>query len=240
MGDQAPPQFSADGNYWWDGEQWLPVDQLPRPLHGSSGSEFPSLPDHPGARRPPAMALVAGGLVVVLIVVVVAALGLTRRLSIARPTSSPSPRPTASVKPSPTPAYMQDVTLQTVLPLVRPQGLMCMDVSEDISGVPGFCQVNQGAVTKRVVIYGNTDEHIQMVRVVYRQDPGLPSKGAAAAFLGAVAGFPYPQANPAQAAAWISAHLTDSSASTTIGAMAFRSRVEENGHRFVVEIVSAS
>jgi hypothetical protein len=28
---QAPPQFSPDGRFWWDGDRWTPVEQLQRP-----------------------------------------------------------------------------------------------------------------------------------------------------------------------------------------------------------------
>ncbi|MGH7881453.1 MAG: hypothetical protein ACREN8_00875 [Candidatus Dormibacteraceae bacterium] len=26
----APPQYSPDGRFWWDGAHWTPVEQLPR------------------------------------------------------------------------------------------------------------------------------------------------------------------------------------------------------------------
>lgn len=25
----ARPQISSDGNWWWDGEKWIPIDQRP-------------------------------------------------------------------------------------------------------------------------------------------------------------------------------------------------------------------
>jgi hypothetical protein len=38
-GEKAPPQFSPDGRFWWDGTQWTPVERLPRPaqFEGSGG-----------------------------------------------------------------------------------------------------------------------------------------------------------------------------------------------------------
>jgi hypothetical protein len=243
MGDQAPPQFSSDGNYWWDGEQWLPVDQLPRPLHHAAESSFPALPDQPSGRRSRLLVLVAAVVLVVLVIVALSALALTGRLAIPglhpATKTSPTPAPTQSAKPSPTPRYMAGINLQAILPLARQQGLTCMDVSEDIGGVDGFCQINQGPVVRRVVVYGNTDEHVQLVRAVYREDPGKPNTAAAADFLSAIAGFQYPGANPAQTSAWIHAHVSDQSAATTIGSMTFHSRVEASGHRFVVDISAA-
>lgn len=54
----APPQYSADGQWWWDGSQWLPVPQValsaPRsPTEEAAGRGDPSLPtDGPGREYP--------------------------------------------------------------------------------------------------------------------------------------------------------------------------------------------
>jgi hypothetical protein len=250
VGDQAPPQFSADGSYWWDGEQWLPVDQLPKPVQVSPRLEFPTLPDRRGGRRFLAVVPLAGALIAV--VAVVGTLAATGWLPIAGarpgPTSSPSaPHPTVSATPSPTaspapgrtPALMAGVSLQSILAVARRQGVACLNVAPDVPGVVEFCQVTKHRILRRIVVYGATDKSIRMVRAMYRDDGAHPDSAAAASFLSAVAGFPYPGADAAQATAWIGAHVTAPSASTTIGSMRLKSRLEVKGHRFVVDILPA-
>lgn len=56
----APPQYSPDGRWWWDGSQWVPV---PRP----------------GARRSRVIALLFVGLAAVVAVVVVGLFLLANR-----------------------------------------------------------------------------------------------------------------------------------------------------------------
>lgn len=266
MGDQAPPQFSADGSYWWDGEQWLPVDQLPKPVQVSSRLEFPTLPDRRGGRRFLAVVPLAGALIAVVAVVGTLAatgwlpiagarLGPTSSPSAPHPTASATPSPTASPAPSPTaspapsltaspapgrtPALMAGVSLQSILAVARRQGVACLNVAPDVPGVVELCQVTKHRILRRIVVYGATDKSIRMVRAMYRDDGAHPDSAAAASFLSAVAGFPYPGADAAQATAWIGAHVTAPSASTTIGSMRLKSRLEVKGHRFVVDILPA-
>jgi hypothetical protein len=246
MDNQAPPQFSADGRYWWNGEQWVPVDQLPKPLPYPSRSDYAVFTEQGARRRPLLLLLAAVGVVVLISLAAVGALGATGKLALPRlpgvsagPSAVPSPtvRPTPMPTPVPTPVYIAGVTLQTILPLGRESGLTCMDVSEDLPGISGFCQVNKPPVVKRLVIYGNTGQHILWLRAVYRDDGPSPDSAAAAAFLGSIAALDYSGSNAAQAQAWTRAHVSDQAATTTIGSVTFRSRIEAVGHRFVLDIV---
>ena len=50
--EQAPPQFSPDGRFWWDGTQWTPVDQLQRPEQfQSSGTHHDAWHDERDSTR---------------------------------------------------------------------------------------------------------------------------------------------------------------------------------------------
>lgn len=43
----APPQFSPDGQWWWDGTQWVPAAQAPQPSYpgyGQAGYGYPAPP----------------------------------------------------------------------------------------------------------------------------------------------------------------------------------------------------
>ena len=53
----APPQYSADGQWWWDGSQWLPVPQIapsaPQPPTEVASQDHPSLPTEGAGREYP-------------------------------------------------------------------------------------------------------------------------------------------------------------------------------------------
>ena len=43
----APPPYSSDGRWWWDGQRWIPVQQAPAQLQ-SSAFRQPSQAIRPG------------------------------------------------------------------------------------------------------------------------------------------------------------------------------------------------
>lgn len=91
---EAPPQFSPDGRYWWDGESWIRVEDL--------HTDVPPLEVHPpGApgqgpvdRR---RGLIAVAAALVVIVVIVAAAAYLHVI----PGFGPAPRPSPSAVASP-------------------------------------------------------------------------------------------------------------------------------------------
>jgi hypothetical protein len=96
---KPPTRFSADGRWWWDGEQWKAVDETP-PAPEDDGV-YPSLRTS-GSGRHRLTLVVALAVLVVLVVLALWLIGT--RLALpqpsrgARPTSTPSARP----RPSPT------------------------------------------------------------------------------------------------------------------------------------------
>ena len=99
MSDQrAPPQYSPDGNWWWNGREWIPTD-------GSSSR--PPLPGAPGPGRPgrSRWQWLAGGLLALIVLtgVFLAAVapGVNSARSKAATTATP---PAASAGPSVVPS----------------------------------------------------------------------------------------------------------------------------------------
>lgn len=110
---RTPSRYSADGKWWWDGEQWHAVETGPEPV----GPAPP--PPRPGRAWPLGPLAIAGLIVVLALVALVTALGPllqpdagghrtaqttptpTHR---ATPTSKPTPRATPRRSPSPSPS----------------------------------------------------------------------------------------------------------------------------------------
>ena len=68
---QAPPQFSPDGLYWWDGGRWVPLAQPPRPV-------APPLPPvYAGPTAPPWYTEPSPGLRIVLLIALSLEVGLS-------------------------------------------------------------------------------------------------------------------------------------------------------------------
>lgn len=67
--NEAPPQFSPDGRFWWDGTQWIATEQLQRPsqFEPASGYPDPWHDEHQESRSLTRVGLVLLGLGVVLI-----------------------------------------------------------------------------------------------------------------------------------------------------------------------------
>jgi hypothetical protein len=230
--DQIPPQFSPDGRYWWDGEQWLPVDQLPKPLTDIPQEEYEAPRRARGGGRSPLLPILAVGVVVVVVIAAVGFLAMTGRIHLFGP--SPQPTPTGGGVPSPSTAvYIPGMTLQSWTGLATQAGLSCADLSEDVPNLAGFCQLNQNNVVRRMVVYGHTNQQISTVRVVYRDDTKRPDANAAAQFLAQAATVQYQGANPSQAAAWVRSHPNGT---TSIGGITFRTHVEAQSHRWVLDI----
>lgn len=226
--DQIPPQFSPDGRYWWDGEQWLPVDQLPKPL-----TEVP--PEHeygpPQRRRSPLLPILAAGVIVVVVIVALGTLVVTGRLHLPGPTPTPSANPTPTATPSPT--YIPGMTLQSWTSVAQQGGLECFDVSQDVPNLAGFCQTGHDTLVRRIVVFGSTNQKISTVRVVYLDATKSPNANAAAQFLGQAAAVQYQGANPSQASEWVRTHPNGS---TSIGGVTFRTHVETDAHRWVLDV----
>ncbi|MFC7624163.1 hypothetical protein [Microlunatus sp. GCM10028923] len=98
---QAPPPRSPDGKWWWDGRQWVPVQQQP-PLSGP-----PTGPVRP--RRSAAPLIVVVAVVAALVIIGLIAGGTLWIRSLQAATETSAPPSTASAdrpppSPSPTPA----------------------------------------------------------------------------------------------------------------------------------------
>jgi hypothetical protein len=72
QGPPAPPIYSPDGQWWWDGEQWQPV-QVPEPV--------PQAPVQPWHRRHRGLLILGGILGVVFVVGLFAAIGRQSQLA---------------------------------------------------------------------------------------------------------------------------------------------------------------
>ncbi|GAB3761321.1 hypothetical protein [Microlunatus parietis] len=93
---QAPPPRSPDGQWWWDGRQWLPVQQQP---------PHPGPPNGPRRSAAPLIILVAVVAAVVIIGLVAGGTLWIRSLQAATETTAPPPTDAADrSRPSPSPS----------------------------------------------------------------------------------------------------------------------------------------
>lgn len=91
---EAPPQFSPDGRYWWDGESWIRVEDLHADIPPLE-LRPPRAPGQGNISRRRGLIAVAGALAVIVVVAAAAAY-----LHVV-PGFGPAPRPTPSAATSP-------------------------------------------------------------------------------------------------------------------------------------------
>src|SRR5437016_3262591 len=99
MQDWAPPQYSEDGSWWWNGQRWVPVTwPVPEPARPAYDG---AAPERPRRRRTPAVLWV--GLIALVLLLVLAAGGSAvgwiagqgiGALPAAPPTQAPAPTTT--------------------------------------------------------------------------------------------------------------------------------------------------
>ncbi|HEX4212509.1 MAG TPA: hypothetical protein VIA06_04165 [Candidatus Dormibacteraeota bacterium] len=96
---KPPTRYSADGRWWWDGEQWKAVDTTP-PAAEDDGT-YPSLRSAGSARQ----RLVVTTVLAVLVILIVLALWLVgTHLALPSSRATPTPIPTSTPTPRPTPS----------------------------------------------------------------------------------------------------------------------------------------
>lgn len=218
MSDEIPPQFSPDGRYWWDGEQWIAVDQLPRPVEDHDSS--PAWGTGASRGRPVMVVMIAVACVIIVAVsalVVGAATGRIRLPVPAAPTHSPTPAPTPTPTP-PTPVFT-GATAPDILTYLSTHQVDCNPPVADHGNQWWYCSM-RGAPPYDVGFAGRDDQHILQVQAQVKDPRPAPDANQAASFLASVAGFTYAGGNPEQAQAWVRANMNGGT--TVIGGATFK------------------
>jgi hypothetical protein len=189
-GPTAAPQYSPDGQWWWNGREWVPAQQGPSQQEGPSQqqtSSQPPIPQTPPPERRRRWPWVAGGLValVVLLSVCVAAVS-----------SGSSTKSTGGVNATPTPATKASAAAaaQTTAPTTapKPQYVTFHDgtlrVGQDVqpgtyrtrSGSPGcyFARL-KGFSGQLEDIAANGNTNGPAVVTITAADKGFQSRGCA-------------------------------------------------------------
>lgn len=212
MSEEIPPQFSPDGRYWWDGEQWIPVEDLPRPLVPVQQAHWDD--GDPGrARRLLLIIPVGVALLLVFAAVAGAVTGLIHLpLDVGRGTASPTPHPSAvspTPKPTPTPSLpvLPGLTAQSTLDYFSTQDIACnQPVTDQYHHEWWYCS-KRGTTAYVVGIAGTDPQHILLIKASVNNTTPPPDQQGASDFLAAVAGVPYGDADPQQAQTWVRGHM---------------------------------
>jgi hypothetical protein len=219
VSDEIPPQFSPDGRYWWDGEQWIPVDQLPRPMP-TTQSPHPTWSTSGGPRRSQLpLILIATVVLVVLVVATVVGGSLTGLFHIpgigsSKPTPAPTRPPVATPTPTPPTPVFPGLTAPDLLAYLSNNQIDCNPPVVDHGNQWWYCSM-RGVTTYNVGFAGKDPQHILQVQVQAKDPRPTPDDNQAASFLAAVAGMPYTGANPQQAQTWV--HGNVNGGTTVIG-----------------------
>jgi hypothetical protein len=226
----APPQYSPDGRWWWDGERWLAVSEESPPAPYPVAQPAPPVPTR---RQVPWLPVLA---VAVAFVVVVGALGgaflAGRQLLSSRPGLGQPPSPS----PQPAPAsrypyrYLDGVTVSSLTASLRAQGLQC--TGPESLGNLGLrlwrCNKSEGATSYGVVIQALDDAHVHLIDATAIGATARPPADVAQAFLAPLATTPF-TGRPdlaAQARTWVSTNL-GSPAQTSVGGVDFRTQASD-------------
>jgi hypothetical protein len=212
VSDEIPPQFSPDGRYWWDGEQWIPVDQLPRPEPAPAATP-PAWSTAGGPRRSPLpLILVASVVVVVLLIATVVGgslMGFIHLPSVGKtkPTPVPTRAPIATPTPTPRTPVFPGVTAPDLLTYFSNNQIDCNPPVPDRFGHQWWYCSLRGEPPYAVGFGGVDPDHILQVQVQIKDPRPTPDENQAGSFLAAVAGLPYTGADPQQAQTWAHSHL---------------------------------
>lgn len=223
MSDEIPPQFSPDGRYWWDGEQWIPIDQLPKPVPSRDAGPAWST-DGGGPRRSPALLIVVAIVVIVVLAVAAVVTGVaTGRIQLPRLGGTPAASPTAVRTPTPTPTPTTPVfagtTAPNLLTYLSTNQIDCNPPVVDHGNQWWYCSL-RGGPPYNVGFAGKDEQHILQMQAQVKDPRPSPDQAQAASFLTAVAGFAYTGGNPSQAQSWVQANMNGGT--TVIGQATFK------------------
>ena len=226
----APPQYSPDGKWWWDGEQWLPVSEDTPPARYPVA---PPAPPEPARARSRWLPVLAAAVAFVVVVGALTGAFLAGRQLL---TSRPGLGPAASPSPQPAPAsrypyrYLDGVTVSSLTASLRAQGLQCS--GPESLGNLGLrlwrCSKTDGQTSYGVVIQALDDAHVHLIDATAIGATARPPADAAQAFLAPLATTPF-AGRPdlaAQARGWVSSNL-GSPAQTSIGSVDFRTQASD-------------
>ncbi|HEX4215496.1 MAG TPA: hypothetical protein VIA06_19420 [Candidatus Dormibacteraeota bacterium] len=223
MSNEAPPQFSPDGRYWWDGEQWIPVDQLPKPAPTIEPRQPAWSSDGGDGGGRPRLLFGAVAAVVVLVLAVVIVGGVTHILPIpgfGGPVAKASPTPTPKPKPTPTPPppTLSGATAPALLAYMSANHINCNQPVQSGPNQWWYCTMD-GLTYDTTGIGGSDPDHILEVIGQVDDTRSTPDSAQAANFLATVAGIPYTGSDQAQVQAWVKANM--SGGQTFIGGVGF-------------------
>jgi hypothetical protein len=227
---QAPPQYSPDGKWWWDGERWLAVSDETPPARYPAAPPAPPVPERRAVPWLPILAVAVA--FVVAVGALTGAFFAGRQILSSRPGATPSPSPS----PQPAPAtrypyrYLDGVKVSSLTASLRSQGLQCSG-PESLSNL-GLrlwrCNKSDGATSYGVVIQALDDAHVHLVDATAIGATARPTPDMAQGFLRPLATTPFTSrpdlAN--QASTWVSTNL-GSPAQTSIGSVDYRTQASD-------------
>lgn len=222
MSDPAPPQYSPDGKWWWDGTVWHPADPNAPPIGAAAEAEPEAVAPEP-ERTPSRNLLMMAGGVIVAAIVVVAAMGFGAEAvanSLPHP-AIPTPAPSSAAPPAVQVPYryMPGVKVSDVTNLLEKQGFSCESLAPNQSlGLQELhCQRQDPQEDLMVDVQAKDANNVHLIDATIdsNSDTSPPSSTANTLFaqLAALPLSSHPSV-ATQAKAWVSANL-DSQGSKT-------------------------
>ena len=232
--DRPPPQFSPDGRYWWDGEQWVPVEHLPRPLPEPASRTVWSTTQ---GEVPWHRVLLLAAAAVIAVLVIATGVGLATG-AIRGPhglplTAAPTPMPTHA--PTPTPfSAIPGLTPPQLVATLHSRGFTCSTPSRDATGLTWQCQARRGALSYIVIFVGPDEQRVRGLRASATDSSPQPDPANVQPFLDLIASLPIQHVNGSRAQAWVDTHLAGGV--QRFGPVFYRTQRDPTGHTWILGI----
>jgi hypothetical protein len=260
VSQQAPPQYSPDGRWWWDGYKWRPINagDLPEPGAGAappiSADEEQGPPANPSQRssfRLPVslpVALAAGAALLVLVGAMVAVPPVVSAMVSAllpRPQQSEAPSqpkavPTARVTPGRDPhRYMPGLTVSDITRTLEAHGFTCQGprpVSIDPILKAWVCTEQDSQSRQTVSIWARDDQRVNLIDSMAAQDGQKVPPATALSLFDQVAPLPF-KSQPdvgQQARTWVHDHIADQYTVTNLGQLNYSLNSFDTGYDLMV------
>ncbi|HEX4212521.1 MAG TPA: hypothetical protein VIA06_04225 [Candidatus Dormibacteraeota bacterium] len=226
MSDPAPPQYSPDGNWWWDGSAWYRADPNAPPVGALPESEPAPPAVAPADTTPRRNLLMTLGGMVVAAVVVVAALGFGAEAvanNLPRP-AIPTPAPSSASPPvvAVPYRYMPGVKVSDVTRLLERQGFSCESLAPNQSlGLQELhCQRQDSQEDLMVDVQAKDANDVHLIdATIDSNTDAAPSSSTATSLFGQLAALPLSShaSVASQAKAWVSSNLQSQASKTFRG-----------------------
>jgi hypothetical protein len=226
MSRPAPPQYSRDGTWWWDGSQWVRVTPDWPPSVPEAAPAEPPVPAEPRVsalsrirlpRVPLVMLVALGAAFGMLVAGIGIAWAVQHRPLPAPATPTPStgqvatPTPLPSLPPEKYPyRYMPGLTVTEILRQLQSNGFTCDSPQQERdSGLARWrCQRQVDTVTSSVTIWAHDDARVHLIDAQVLATTQKPPLGTVQSLFQSLAGLPLKQQPDlaAQAKDWVRAN----------------------------------